>query len=111
MTTKISEWEFQLKLKGALAHNWERALTVFQNCGPNLSENVMSALLHAVKQSDDKVSAVLRILEEHYESYLRFQKIEVRGMVSSRLLGINPTNGVFLHIDRAILGLKPSWLE
>lgn len=104
-----SEQQFRATLEQSLGEYFDRALTIFRDYGPHLENNVTNTLSHAVAKG--KIDEVLLILEKHFKEYLRFQKREVRGTVGSRLLGINPTNGVFLHINRAVLELKPSRLE
>ncbi len=103
------EQQFRATFEQSLGEFFDRALTVFRDYGPHLENNVTNALSYAVTKG--KIDEVLVALEKDFEQYLRFQKREVRGTVGSRLLGVNPTNGVFLHINRAILELKPSRLE
>ena len=100
----INEGKFEQLLRGRLGGHWERALTVFRNCGPNLAYDVTNVLLHAAGGS--KVAEVLGILEKHFREHLQFQHPEIRGTVSS--LGVNPTEVMFLGICRDTLGLKPN---
>jgi len=101
---KINEQQFRDILQSKLGASWDRALTVFRNCGPNLGYDVTNVLLHAADQG--KVDEVLDILEEHYRSHLRYQHPEIRGTVSDRLLGVNPTQAMFLRIFQHTLGLQ-----
>jgi hypothetical protein len=103
---KISEQQFRDILQSKLGASWDRALSVFHNCGPNLAYDVTNVLLHATDQG--KVDEVLGILEEHYQSHLQFQHPEIRGTVSDRLLGVNPTQAMFLRICQQKLGLQPN---
>lgn len=102
---RVNAEEFQAALKPRLGDLWERALTIFAFYGENLSFDVTNVLSHAADQ--DKVEEVLKILEEHYESHLRFQHPEIRGTVEDLLLGVNPTQAMFLRIFEDTLGLKP----
>ena len=91
-------------LKEKLEDLWERALEVFNKYGPNLSFDVTNVIMHAIDQS--KVEDILLILEEHYDEHLKFQHPDIRGTVSNRLLGVNPTESMFLRICQNILKLK-----
>jgi len=102
----VSEEKFRELLQPKLTEAWDRALLVFNNYGPNLSFDVANVLLHASKQ--DKVDEILKILEEHYETHLQFQHPEIRGTVSDRLLGVNPTKAMFLRICIDNLNLQPN---
>ena len=70
--------------------------------------DVTNVVLHAVDQG--KVEEVLGILEEHCQSHLRFQHPDIRGTVSDGLLGVNPTQAMFLRICQQILKLQPNSL-
>jgi len=100
----ISEEQFKATIgptmKGA---SWDRVVTVFRKCGYNLSEHVTNVLLHALEQ--DKVGAVLGLLEEHYEDHLRYQPPYTRGHVFHN--EVNLTYVLFNRIYTEILGLKP----
>lgn len=104
--TRISEEEFRHLLRSKLGPDWKRALTVFRNCGPNLGYDVTNVLLHGADQ--EKVDEVLGILEEHYRSHLQYQHPEIRGMVGDVLLGVNPTEAMFLRICQYTLRLQPN---
>jgi len=103
---KVSEQQFRDILQPKLGASWDRALTAFRNCGENLGYDVTNVLLHAADQG--KVDEVLGTLEEHYQSHLSFQHPEIRGTVSDRLLGVNPTQAMFLRICQQTLGLQPT---
>ena len=103
---KIGEEQFRDILQPKLGASWDRALTVFRNCGPNLGYDVTNVLLHATDQG--KVDEVLGILEGHYQSHLQYQHPEIRGTVVDRLLGVNPTHEMFLRICQYTLGLQPN---
>lgn len=96
---------FSELLKIKLQAEWERASTVFVNCGKNLSYDVTNVLLHAVDQN--KVDEVLSLLEEHYQRHLGFQHPDIRGMVGDAL-GINPTRRLFNDICVRVLQLTPT---
>ena len=106
---KINEQQFCDILQSKLGVSWDRALTVFRDYGPNLGYDVTSVLLHAADQG--KVDEVLGILEEHYRSHLQHQHPEIRGAVGDRLLGVNPTQAMFLRICQQILGFQPNPAE
>jgi len=103
---KINEQQFRDILQSKLGVSWDRALTVFRNCGPNLGYDVTNVLLHATDQG--KVDEVLDTIEKHYQSHLQYQHPEIRGTVSDRLLGVNPTQAMFLRICEQTLGLQPN---
>lgn len=103
---RIDEQQFCDLLQVELGGFWDRAINIFRNYGPNLAYDVTNILLHAVDQ--DRVDEVLGILEEHYQSHLQFQHPKIRGTVGNRLLGINPTRVMFLHICQSILRLQPN---
>ncbi len=98
------EQQFRDALQSKLGASWDRAFSVFINFGPNLMYDVANVLLHADDQG--KVSEVLNILEEHYESHLQFQHPDIRGTFSN--LGVNPTKEIFLRICQQTLGLRPN---
>ncbi|TSC92371.1 MAG: hypothetical protein CEN89_736 [Candidatus Berkelbacteria bacterium Licking1014_7] len=104
--TKIDEQQFRDILQSKLGAAWDRAFTAFRNYGPNLGYDVTNVLLHAADQG--KVDEVLGILEEHYQSHLQYQHPEIRGTVGDRLLGVNPTQAMFLRICQQTLGLQPN---
>ena len=101
---KINEQQFRDILQSKLGASWNRALTAFRNCGPNLGYDVTNVLLHAADQG--KVEEVLGTLEEHYQSHLQFQHPEIRGTVGDRLLGVNPTQAMFLRLCQQTLELQ-----
>jgi len=103
---RIDEKQFSDILQSNLGASWNRALAVFRNCGQNLGYDVTNVLLHAADQG--KVDEVLGILEEHYNNHLQYQHPEIRGTVSDRLLGVNPTQAMFLSICQQTLGLQPN---
>lgn len=103
---KISEQQFRDILQSKLGSFWGRAFVVFRNYGEHLAYDVTNVLLHAADQG--KVDEVLEILEEYYQSHLRFQHPAIRGTVTDRLLGINPTQKMFLSVCRQTLGLQPN---
>ena len=102
----ISEQQFSDVLQSKLGASWDRELTVFRNCGPNIGYDVTNVLLHATGQG--KVDEVLGILEKHYQSHLKFQHPTIRGTVRDRFLGVNPTQAMFLRICQQTLGLQPN---
>lgn len=93
---KINEEQFCEILQSRLGVFWDRALTVFRNYGQNLSYDVTNVLAHAADQG--KVDEVLDILEEYYKENLQFQHPQIRGLVCDHLLGVNPTQAMFLRI-------------
>lgn len=101
---RIDEQLFQHLLQSKLGDSWDRALTVFRNYGENKSYDVTNVLLHASDKG--KVEEVLEILEEHYNSHLQNQHPEIRGLVSDNLLGVNPTEDMFLRLCRHTLDLQ-----
>lgn len=103
---KVSESVFQNVLKEKLGDSWERSLTLFRNCGEHLGWGVTNVLMHAADKG--KVSEVLDTIEEHYTSHLQYQHPEIRGTVGDRLLGVNPTERMFLKICQETLGLQPT---
>ncbi len=103
---RISEQQFRDILQSKLGTSWEHALTVFRNYGENLAYDVTNVLLHAADQGE--VDEMLGILEEHYESHLQFQHPEIRGTVKDQLLGVNPTQTMFLRICQQTLRLQPT---
>ena len=103
---KINEQQFRDILQSKLGASWERALAVFRNCGPNLGYDVTNVLLHAADQG--KVDEVLAIIEDHYRSHLQYQHPKIRGTVGDRLLGVNPTQAMFLRLCQQTLGLQPN---
>lgn len=102
---EVSEQVFRDVLESRLGEFWERALKVFHNFGPNTAYDVTNVITHAADQG--KVEEVIRILEDHYERDLQFQHPEIRGTIEDRLLGVRPTQAMFLRICRDILGLQP----
>ncbi len=103
---KINEQQFRDILQSKLGAAWDRALTAFRNCGPNLGYDVTNVLLHATNQG--KVDKVLDIIEKHYQSHLQYQHPDIRGTIGDLLLGINPTQAMFIRICQQTLGLKPN---
>jgi len=101
---QVDEETFTEFLKAKLEDLWERALEVFNNCGSNLSFDVTNVIMHAIDQN--KVEDVLLILEKHYDEHLKFQHPDICGMVSDNLLGVNPTEAMFLRIYQDTLKLK-----
>ncbi|MCX6813696.1 MAG: hypothetical protein NT078_00480 [Candidatus Azambacteria bacterium] len=71
-----------------------------------MSYDVTNVFLHAVDKG--KVEEVLETLEKHYESHLQFQHPNIRGTVSDNLLGVNPTEIMFLRLCRHTLDLQPT---
>ena len=98
---RISEKGFSKLLQSKLGGSWNRALTAFHNYGENLAYDVTNVLLHAADQG--KVAEVLDILEKHYQDRLLLLHPEIRGTV----IGINPTEAIFLRVCRDTLGLQP----
>src|SRR5438132_45013 len=96
----VSLPRFQLELQERLGAFWERALTTFIDFGPNLSPQVLEVLCAAVEQN--KVEAVLGVLEAHYASILQGHRRN-RGFVT--YLEINPTQEMFSGIRQQILSL------
>ena len=104
--SRVYEPLFQKMFQSKLGDSWDRALTIFRNYGENLSWDVSNVLLHASDQG--KMDEVLGILEEHYNSHLQNQHPEIRGLVSDNLLGVNPTEDMFLRLCQNTLGLQPT---
>ena len=104
--SKVNEQQFCEIFQSKLGDSWDRALTVFRNYGEILAYDVTNVLLHATDQG--KADEVLGILEKHYESHLKFQHPEIRGTVEDSLLGVNPTQNMFLRICQQTLSLQPS---
>ena len=102
--SEVSEQQFCEILQSRLGDSWDRALIVFRNCGKNLAFDVTNVLDHAAKQG--KVDEVLDILEKHYEKHLSLQHPKIRGTVEDGLLGVNPTQSMFLRICQQTLGLQ-----
>lgn len=100
--TTISEERFEQFLKDLLGREWDRALKLFRNFGPHLSQRVTGSLLYASERG--KVEDVLGILERHYDEHLQYQHPDIRGEVS--ISGANPTTSVFDRICRDTLGLS-----
>jgi len=103
---KTSEQVFCNLLQDKLGHYWQRALKLFRDYGDNCSFDVANVLRHAVDKH--KIQEVVEILEEHYQSHLRFQHPDIRGIVGDGLLGVNPTHAMFLRICEQTLGLQPN---
>jgi hypothetical protein len=103
MPCVVDEERFERVVKGKMGGAWERALSVFRNCGPHLSFDVTNVMLHAADRG--KVDEVLRMLEEHYERHLQYQHPEIRGMVSDAF-GVSATQRVFQSIRQVTLGLE-----
>jgi hypothetical protein len=103
---KVTESFFNDTLKTKLGGDYDRALTLFRNCGPNLGWDVTNVLMHAAEKG--KVNEVLGMLEEHYENHLKFQHPDARGMIGKAAAGGNPTEALFLQICDETLGLKPA---
>ncbi len=106
--TRVNEQQFRDTLQSKLGTSWDRALTVFHNCGPNLAYDVTNVLLHAADQGQRKVDEVLGILEDHYQDHLQHQHPEIRGTIDDRLLGVNPTKEMFCRLCQQTLGLHPA---
>lgn len=103
---QVTESQFQNILSLKLGTYWDRALKIFSNFGPNLAFDVTNVLLLAADHG--KLDDALRILETHYQSHLQYQHPEIRGTISDLLLGINPTQVMFLGIYQDTLGLSAS---
>jgi len=106
MSNTVSEEEFETVLRAKLGSFWDRAIDLFRNCGPNLSYDVTNVLLLAVEQ--EKTDQVLSAIERHYEKHLKYQHPDIRGLVSNVLIGVNPTEVMFLDICTGVLGLQPT---
>ena len=85
----VTEKKFSQIFSEKIGEEYERAFSVFQNYGKNLSYDVANVLLHAIGQK--KVNEVLQELEKHYKEHLYSQLPEIRGTVEDRLLGVNKT--------------------
>ncbi len=101
----VSKVEFQNLLQSTLGDLWPRAESIFEKYGERLSFDVTNVLLHATEQ--EKTNNVLLVLEKHYEEHLQFQHPRIRGTVRDALLGVNPTENMFLGICQYTLGLQP----
>jgi len=99
----ITEKNFSRLTKEKLGNKYERALLVFNNCGPNLSWDVTNMILHAV--SLGKVDQVLSALEKHFQEHLKFQHPDIRGTTISKSK-VNPTGIEFKRICTDILELQ-----
>ena len=51
---------------------------------------------------------MLGILEAHYRELLQDQHPEIRGTVTDRALGVNPTQQLFVDLCEKTLGLEPN---
>ena len=102
----VTEERFRDGLQTKLGASWERVLVVFRAYGPRLSHDVTNVLLHAIDK--EKVDEVLGILDDYYQGHLKFQHPEIRGTVCDRLLGVNPTEAMFLRLYRETLRLLPN---
>lgn len=102
----IDEKLFEKLLKDRLGESWARARDIFVQYGPRLSYDVANVLLHAASQG--KAVEVIGILEEHFVSHLAYQHPDIRGTVSDGLLGVNPTQAMFLRLCRDTLQLQPN---
>lgn len=107
-TALINLDTFRDLLKPLLGENYERALALFHNYGPNLSFDVTNVLMQASSQGKDKVNTVMQRLEKHYEEHLCYQDPRIRGTIKDNLLGVNPTEAEFLRICEDVLALKPN---
>lgn len=93
---------FQVQFKPHLGEHYDRAFKVFAGYGVHLAFDVAKVIAHAHKKN--MLLPVLEVLEEHYEKYLIWQDVSVRG----RLLnegGINPTTLLIDSIYRKMLDL------
>ena len=101
----ISEEQFRALLGTKLGQHLERTVAVLTNFGPRLSFDVANVMLHAADKS--KVVEVLDILEKHWNEHLKFQHLEIRGLIAGEF-GINLTQQTFLKICQETLGLTPT---
>lgn len=102
--SKVNKQQFSDLFQSKLGTAWGRALTIFENYGPHLGYDVTNVLLHAVDQ--EKVAEVLNILDEHYQSHLKYQHPKIRGTVCDNFLGVNATQVMFVRLCTQTLGLQ-----
>jgi len=99
MNILVSEKNFKEALAKKIGpENLDWPVAVFQKCGPLLSWDVTTLLLHAADQEDETFRYVLGVLEYHYEIHLRHQRPKSRGFDSK-------TQQILGHICEK-LGLK-----
>ena len=106
----VTEEGFRNALRTKLGIYWERALKLFQDCGPNLAFDLTNVLDQACDQGEGKIVEVLNQLEEHYKEHLGYQHPEIRGMVRD-CYRVNKTEQVLLDICRKTLQLQPNPTE
>ena len=102
----ITNAQFEDLLKAGLGEHYERALAVFTNYGSILSWDVVNVLLHAIDKK--KIEDVFTELEKHWEEHLQYQHPKIRGTVEDKMLGINKTQMIFIHVCKDILQLQPA---
>ena len=104
MSQVITEQKFTEIMQEKLGSSFDRALTLFKDCGAHISWDVINVLMHAADKG--KIDEVLSLLEEHYQEHLHFQHPDIRGQVSGTFG--NPTQALFLRICSNVLGLEPN---
>ena len=82
---------------------WPRALEMFHQYGPRFTRDIATVLFYAADW--EKTERVLKMLEEHYESVLKFQPVELRGALKDSKYRVNRTEQLFASIHRNVLHL------
>ncbi len=103
---QVTESIFRELLQERLGAQYNRALELFRECGPNLAFDIVNVLTHAGDQGPTKVEEVLGLLEKHEREHLHFQHPDIKGQIAN--MGVNPTERLFLHICKQVLGLQPN---
>jgi hypothetical protein len=86
-----------------LGKDWERAVDIFQNYGPEFSFGVATVLIYAVGRK--KIEEVMNILEEHYRKRPRIRNPRMRG-ADKRTLDPVDTEKKILYIYKEVLGIS-----
>jgi len=99
MNTLVSEKNFRKVLAKKIGpENLDWPVAVFQKCGPLLSWDIATLLLHAADQGRETFRYVVGVLEYHYETHLQYQHPESRDFDAK-------TQKILGHICKK-LGLK-----
>ena len=77
MNTLVSGKNFKKALAKKMGpENLDWPVAVFQKCGPLLSWDIATRLLHAADQERETFRYVVGVLEYHYETHLRHERPE-----------------------------------
>lgn len=98
----IENEQVKQQIRKMLGQNYDRAMKVFDDYGPELGLQVMNSLSHAVDQK--KVGEILGILEDHFEHHLSLQHPAARGQLVD-MMHQDPTKQMFLRIYKDVLHL------